>query len=216
MEEKQISEIESLGLIQQMIQTAKQEQRDDGKGWIIWGWMLFLASVLTVINMHARWIDDIFAFWNVFGVISLIYFAYGAVKFLFFSKRKRVRTYTGDLFSKLNTGFFISLMFVIISINVSSRVIYEQCPTLALTPVRIGFALLINLYAFWVLIYGTVLNFRPSIIGAYITWAIGFAALFTRSFEVAMLLHAAAALCGYIVPGHLANRAFRKTTTAGV
>jgi hypothetical protein len=51
MEEKQISEQESLSIIQKMIQTAKKEQIDDGKGWIIWGWMLFMASVLTVLNL---------------------------------------------------------------------------------------------------------------------------------------------------------------------
>jgi hypothetical protein len=196
MEEKQISEHEGLLLIQQMIQTAKKEQKDDGKGWIIWGWMLFLASILTVMNINFKWFQTFF-FWNFFGVITLVALAYQTVSYLFIRKTEKVRTYTKDLCQRLNTGFFISLMFIIVAINVNIS------PT-------IGFSLLISLYAFWILIYGSALNFRPSIIAAYITWGIGFVSLFMKGFEQVMLLHAAAVLVGYIIPGHIANNEFRK------
>ena len=73
-----------------------------------------------------------------------------------------------------------------------------------------GFPLLINLYAFWILIYGSALSFKPSVIAAYIVWAIGFVALFVKTFDVVMLLHAAAVLAGYIIPGHIANNEFKK------
>ena len=53
MEDKPINEQEGLDLIRQMIHTAKKEQKDDGRGWIIWGWMLFLASVLTVAEVFS-------------------------------------------------------------------------------------------------------------------------------------------------------------------
>ena len=76
--------------------------------------------------------------------------------------------------------------------------------------VNAGFAILMSTYAFWVLIYGAALNFRPSIVGAYIIWAIAFIALFIKSLEWIMLLHALAVLMGYIVPGHLANKEFKK------
>src|SRR6476620_1946692 len=196
MEEKQISEHEGLLLIQQMIQTAKKEQKDDGKGWIIWGWMLFLASILTVMNINFKWFQSFF-FWNFFGLITLVALAYQTVSYLFFQKTEKVRTYTKDLFQRLNTGFFISLMFIIVAINVN------------ISPTT-GFSLLISLYAFWILIYGSALNFRPSIIAAYLTWAIGFVSLFMKNFEQVMLLHAAAVLVGYIIPGHIANNEFRK------
>ena len=196
MEEKQISEHEGLLLIQQMIATAKKEQKDDGKGWIIWGWMLFLASLLTVLNIHFGWFQTFF-FWNFFGVITLVALSYQTISYLFMRKTEKVHTYTKDLFQRLNTGFFISLMFIIVAINVNIS------PT-------IGFSLLISLYAFWILIYGSALNFRPSIIAAYLTWGIGFVSLFAKSFEQVMLLHAAAVLVGYIIPGHIANNEFRK------
>jgi hypothetical protein len=196
MEEKTITEQESLSIIRQMIETAKKEQKDDGKGWIIWGWLLFLASVCSFINQAYQWFSQFF-FWNIFGVFSLVLLSYSAIRYLFVKRKERVRTYTKDLFDKLNIGFFISLMLVIVSMNAG------------VNPLK-GFALLLGLYGFWILIYGAVLNFKPSIIGAYATWAFAFASLFVTSFGWTMLLHAVAVLCGYIVPGHIANKEFNK------
>lgn len=209
MEEKQLSERESLHLIEQMISMAKKEQRDDGRGWIIWGWLLFLASLLTVANMRFDWFATFF-FWNAFGVFTLLMFAYESVAKRFFNRGVRVKTYTGDLFSRLNTGYFICLVFIIVALNIGTREISRKYGVIDPTFINIGFALLINLYAFWVLIYGTALNFRPSIIAAYCTWAIGLVALFVQDFEKVMLLHALAVFAGYILPGHIANREFKR------
>lgn len=209
MDEKQLSERESLHLIQQMISMAKKEQRDDGRGWIIWGWLLFVASLLTVANIRFDWFG-IFFFWNAFGVFTLLMFVYETIAKRFFKSGVRVKTYTGDLFSRLNTGFFICLVFIIVALNVGSRIIIEKYGVIDLTFINIGFALLINLYAFWVLIYGTALNFKPSIVAAYGTWAIGLVALFVQDFETVMLLHALAVFVGYILPGHMANREFKR------
>jgi len=195
-EEKQLTQQESFLIIQQMIETAKHEQKDNGKGWIIWGWQLFFASVLMVINLKTHWVSTYF-FWNIFGGISLLFLLYSVLKYLFFKPRERVKTYTRDIFQRLNIGFFTSLMFIIVAINVG------------IDP-KIGFPLLINLYGFWVLIYGTALNFKPSVIGAFVTWALGFAGLFVKTFEWVMIIHAAAVLCGYIIPGHIANMEFKK------
>lgn len=200
MEDKQITERESLLLIQQMIQTAKTEQKDDGKGWILWGWLLFAASVLTYLNIKNDWYNTFF-FWNLFGAFAILFFLYNAVRYFFFRKLHRVRTYTGDLFEKLNVGFFLTLFLIIVSINVG------------VAPTK-GFSLLIGLYAFWVLVYGTALNFKPSIVAAFVMWGIAFGCLFLEDFTLVMLLHGLAVLVGYIIPGHIANREFRKVNRA--
>jgi hypothetical protein len=196
--EKELSQEESLMIIQQMINTAKKEQKDDGRGWIIWGWMLFVASILTVINLHYKCFN-LFFFWNILGVFTLIFLSVDLVKAFVIKDKARVKTYTKSLFDKLNAGFFICIMFNILAIN------------LGVGPVK-GFALLIGLYGFWILIYGTALDFKPSVIASFITWTFGFIALFQTDFEVVMLLHAGAVLVGYIIPGHIANREFKKIT----
>jgi hypothetical protein len=196
MDESQFTHTDSLRLIEQMIHTAKREQKDDGKGWILWGWLLFLASAFTWINHRTGWVDMYF-FWNLFGGLSFVLLGWGIVRRLTGRNRTPVKTYTRDLFDKLNTGFFISLMLIIVAMNVG------------IDP-RYGFALLLGLYGFWILIYGAVLNFKPSVIGAYIVWACAFVSLFATNFGQTMLLHAFAVLCGYIIPGHLANIEFNK------
>ncbi|MGZ5286457.1 MAG: hypothetical protein ACXWB9_04690 [Flavisolibacter sp.] len=196
MEDKNLTEKESLDLIRQMIQTAKNEQKDNGMGWILWGWLLFFASVLTLLNEYMEWFNTFF-FWNVFGLVTLLLLAYEVYRYFTGKSKKKVRTYTNDLFDKLNTGFFISLLLIIFSINMGVHPI-------------MGFGLLLGLYGFWILIYGAVMNFKPSIIGAYITWAFAFGSLFAEDFKLTMLLHALAVLFGYIIPGHIAYKEFKK------
>lgn len=199
MEEKQISGQEGLAIIQQMINTAKKEQKDNGMGWIIWGWLLFLASVFTYINIKTQWRSTWF-FWNLFGVLTLVVLLYQVIRYSFFRRKDKVRTYMKDLFEKLNVGFFIQLFFVILAMN------------LGISPLK-GFAILIGTYGFWILIYGALLDFKPSIIGAFVTWAFGIGALFAESFEQTMILHGAAVLFGYIIPGHIAYKEFKKLST---
>jgi MFS family permease len=208
--ENEMTQQESLQIIQQMIQSAKQEQKDDGKGWIIWGWMLFIASVATIPNLVYKWLPTFF-FWNAFGAASIVLGIFAAGKVIFFRKNKPVKTYTHDIFRKLNAGFFVSLMFIIIATNIG------------ISPI-IGFPLMMSLYGFWILIYGSMLNFKPSIIGAYIMWALAFIALFiprivdspvddqTKLFMWVMALHALGILCGYIIPGHIAKSEFKKVS----
>jgi hypothetical protein len=113
-------------------------------------------------------------------------------------KARRFRTYTAALFEQLNTGFFISLIIIVLSMNTGK-----------VNPIQ-GFALLLGLYGFWILIYGATLNFKPSVIGAYFTWACALVSLYVDSFTWTMLIHAIAVAGGYIIPGHLANREFSK------
>jgi MFS family permease len=201
MEDKIISEKESMLLIQQMITTAKKEQTDSGVGWIVWGWLLFFASIFTYLNEQYNWLSTFF-FWNMFGIAAILMVLYEVAKYFFGTKTEKVKTYTGDLFDRLNIGFGISLLLIIMSMNIN----YPS----TVPPVK-GFTLLLGLYGFWILIYGTVLNFKPSIIGAFITWGFAFAGLFVHQgrFDITMILHAAAVLCGYIIPGHIANVQFR-------
>ncbi len=210
MEEKQLTERESLQLIQQMVSLAKKEQSDDGWGWILWGWMILLASMLTVANLKFHWLSTFF-FWNLFGGFTVIYFLVEIIRQSFFHRPQKVKTYAGDLFTRLDAGFFMALMFIIVVINYGTRIIRARYGAFDPLIINMGFALLINLYAFWILVYGTALNFRPSIVGAYCAWIIGFAAIFANDFEVVMWLHALAALVGYIIPGIMANKEFRKT-----
>jgi hypothetical protein len=194
-----LTEKESLRLIQEMIGIAKQEQKDDGKGWILWGWLLFLASICSFLNNRLNWSFSQYAFWNAFGIFTICYFVYVIIRYFFFRKNAGVKTYAQDFLHKLNLGFIISMFFIILTIN------------LGILPVNTGFILLINLYGFRILMQGTALHFRPFVIGAVICWVMAFAGLFIKSFDWMMVVHAIAILFGYVIPGHMANHDFKKS-----
>ncbi|MEO6582949.1 MAG: hypothetical protein ABIO05_01420 [Ferruginibacter sp.] len=187
---------ESLQIIREMIYSAKQDQKDNGMGWIIWGWMLFLASLLTVLNIHLQIVKTYF-FWNMFGVATIIMLLASNLR----KRNKKINsatTYTKEIFNKLNIGFTITLVIIVVAINVSIG--------------RVGgFALLTALYGFWVLIYGAIFNFKPSLIAAYFVWAFALAGLFVQTFEWVMIFHGLAVLAGYIIPGHIAYNGFNKS-----
>lgn len=195
-EEKQMTGHDSLAIIQQMIYAAKQDQKDDGAGWILWGWLLFSSSLLTVANIQFGWFGTFF-FWNVFGLIALLLLIASIIKKLVLRRTKKVRTYMKDVFDKLNIGFTLLLLLIILAMNVDLK------PT-------IGFPLLTGLYAFWIMIYGALLNFKPSVIASYIVFGLALTSMFVPAFQWVMALHALAALIGYIIPGHIAYNAFKK------
>ena len=188
---------ESLQIIQDMIRSAKQEQKDNGMGWIVWGWMLFLASAFTVINLHVNVVKTFF-FWNTFGIATIVMLIFSSIRNNN-KKSHRVTTYIKEIFNKLNIGFTITLLVIIVAINVG------------VGPIK-GFALLTALYGFWVLIYGALFNFKPSIIASYFVWALAIAGLFVQSFEWVMILHGSAVFIGYIIPGHIAYKEFTKSS----
>src|SRR5256885_146643 len=117
MEDKNLSGQESLQLIQQMIQAAKEEHQENGGSWLLWGWQLFGASILSMVFAYMEWWDYISWVWS--GMLLL-----GVLFHTFIQIRKReqkiVTSYVQDMLQKFGTGFFISL-FIMIAASMISK-----------------------------------------------------------------------------------------------
>ena len=90
--EQPLSKEKSLEIIQQMINQAKSNITDNGLGWLLWGTMIFAASLLTWFFIYTN-ADNIFLGWNFFGIITIALLSYEFFK----PKKKKVRTYVDDL-----------------------------------------------------------------------------------------------------------------------
>lgn len=199
MEEKKLSEKDSLALINEMIQVAKEDHYENGDGWLIWGWLLFVASILSVVFSYADLRRYIGLVWLSILFLGLIIYVFGHV---LSKRRQRVKTYVQVLLDRLGTGFFISLFAL-----VGASYLFNRTGSNDQTFV---FGYYYILYAFWMFIHGSAIHFRPLIIGAIVNWIAGMAIFFIQDFKYDMMISTVAILVGYLIPGYLLRAAFRK------
>lgn len=193
MEEKKLSGEESLLLIRQMIQVAKDEHREKGDGWLIWGWLLFVASISSAILSYAKLGRYVGWVWLGILAIGLIVYALGHLRQ---QRKEKVHTYVQELLNKIERGFFISLFAIVASIYISNS--------------NFSFGYFYILYAFWMFIHGSAIRFKPLIIGAWVNWAAAIAIFLVNNFQYDMMISALAVLVGYLIPGYMLRAEFRK------
>ena len=194
--DQQLSKEKSMEIIHQMINQAKTNFTDNGLSWLLWGIMIFLASLSTYFFLYVG-ADNIFLGWNIFGVITILFLLYD----IFRPKKKLVRTYVGDLMRLVDIGFIISLFTIIFAINI------------AVNP-NSGFGFFLMIFAFLMLVKGGAVKSRSLMIGAAVNWAGAIAIFINKEFKYDMLIMAGAVLIGYIIPGLLLWLQYRKLNQA--
>ena len=178
-----LSNEKSLEIIRQMIGQAKDNITDSGISWLLWGTMLFLASLSTFIFINIG-SESIFLGWNIFGAVTIVLLVYDVVR----PKKKKVKTYVDDLMKMVDIGFFVCIFVVILSINISVRP-------------NDGFGFMLMVFAFLMLVKGGALKSKALMIGAVVNWACAIAIFINKEFRYDMLIMAGAVLTGYIIPG---------------
>jgi hypothetical protein len=203
MEKNNLSGSDSIRIIEQMIGRAKQEEKDSGRGWIIWGWMLFLASIINYVMILVAAPKPYFV-WVIFGIASMVFVLFSMIRKRFFFKGAAgVKTYTNELVDKMGAAFFISLVIMVIGNDLTG-----------LNSTGVNFAYLLLLYGFWMYIHASAFRFNLLRAGAFINWA-GAIIIFIFYKEMGkniLLVHAACVALGYIIPGHIAQQRFGSAT----
>lgn len=194
--DQQLTNQQSLDIIQQMIAQAKTNISDNGLGWLLWGTMIFLASFSTYFFINAD-APNIYLGWNIFGVFTIVMLTYDIFK----PKKKKVRTYVSDLLRLVDLGFTISLFTVIFAINFA-------------VSANGGFGFFLMIFAFLMLIKGGAVKSRSLMVGAAVNWAGAIAMFVNKEFKYDMLIMAGAVLIGYIIPGLLLWMKYKKLNTS--
>lgn len=175
-----------------MINQAKTNISDNGLGWLLWGTMIFLASLSTYFFINVGTVN-IYLGWNIFGVFTIVMLAYDIFK----PKKKKVSTYVGDLLRLVDIGFTICLFTIIFAINFAISA-------------NGGFGFFLMIFAFLMLIKGGAVKSSALMIGAVVNWAGAIAMFLNKDFKYDMLIMAGAVLIGYIIPGFLLWQQYRK------
>jgi len=192
--EKQLTESESLEVIQRMLLTVKNDLEDDSFYFLLWGWLVFVASLAQYILMNMEYDKPYIGWMILMPAGGLFSFLYGRKQ----NKNKKVKTYIDELMGYVLIAFLVSLFMVLFF----QGMLKLNC-----------YPMVMMVYGIWLFISGGAIKFKPLIAGGIINWVLCIAAFFV-SFEVQLLLLALAVLLGYIIPGHMLKSKYQKLKTA--
>ena len=183
--EKQMSETEGFEIIQKMINTVKSEIDDHSFYNLLWGWLVFVASLGHYFLMMTDYAYP-FITWILMPVGGVVTVLYSAKH----KREKKVGTYLDDLMKYVLTAFLVSLGIVLFS---QAKLQLNTYP------------MVMMIYGIWLFISGGTIRFRPLMIGGIINWILAVVAFFLP-FDQQLLLLALAVLLGYIIPSYQFRR----------
>ncbi|MCB2379349.1 hypothetical protein LGH70_17255 [Hymenobacter sp. BT635] len=189
--DKPLTGAESLHLIHQMIREAKQELSDNSFDLLLWGWLVLVSTLVHYGLLQANYDKPWLAWPILMSLGSVVAFVHGVRR----GRRERTRTAQGDFMVYLWSGFGV-MMSMLLGVGAA----YGW---------KTAYPLIIALYGLGTFATGGALRFRPLIWGGATCWLLATVA-FRVSFDLQLLLVAAAVLVAYIIPGHLLKIQYRR------
>ncbi len=186
-----LNEQESLRIIHEMIASVKCGIKDNGFFYLLWGWLVFIASLSNYFLQFVFGFDMPWLPWAILMPLGMITSMIAGAKL---EKKKKVKTYIDDFLKYLLIAFLVCLFITLF---------FMQQFQLSCYPV------VMMLYGIWLFVSGGAIRFRPLIIGGVINWILAIVALFV-TFDYQLLLISTAVFLGYIIPGHILNYQFKR------
>ena len=179
-----------LNVIYDMIENSKIRIRENAFFYLLWGWLVLLAS-LTHFIMWKFGIFYSFLAWPVIMTAGMVISVIAGIRT---GKRAGYRTHIDTAVIYLWYGFFFTLM-VLIAFASGGKISWE-----------ITNALIISMYGLGTFVSGGILKFKPLIVGGICCWFIALCAFFVPG-EYALLLVSISIIIAYLIPGYLLRKA---------
>jgi hypothetical protein len=218
MEDKQISEQESLQLITEMIQKAKRNFHESGTAAILWGAVVAVCGLVSFAEL--QWGFDIgFDIWIVTlaAVLPQIFISIRE------RKQRKVLTHNEAVLNHVWIAYAISIFALIFYLNiipdVTDQLLANEGAQVLEHDVRTGLekpfhyftassgSLFLLLYAIPTLITGLAYRFRPMLIGAAFCYVLFAVSLFAP-LKWDMLFQGLAAIISWLIPGLLLRKRY--------
>jgi hypothetical protein len=208
---KSLSESESLALITQMINKAKDSYHDTGLGAMMWGAVVAICSLVKLSEIHFgyRLPFDIY----LLTLVAIIPQVFITIK----EKRERkAKSYDDAYMDYIWLGFGISIFLMIHTVNlVFAGLSPLQEEYRLLSGQESGFhfyefvsPLFLILYGLPTFITGAACRFKPMLWGGLFCWACCVITIYTP-IKVDLLLTAASAILAWFVPGLIMEKEYR-------
>lgn len=192
MEEKSITERESIILIASMINKAKSQVSENGFLFILWGWVILICCVVQLLSDHFFHYPKAYYIW--FSTYAVVIF-----QIIYLVRKKKsefAKTYTEEIIG------FVWIAFAIGAVLMVFICIRFETPQLVLP-------LLLVFYGLPTFLSGAILKFTPLMIGGSCCWILAFVSTFI-GFEFQMVLIAIAVIAAWLIPGYLLQAKFKK------
>lgn len=190
--EKLMTETESMQLISSMINKAQNRYSENGMLYLLWGWLILVCCLVQFTALYFFDNQNAYYIWYVTWLAPI----YQVIYLRGFSKKRRVKTYTGEIIG------FVWLVFVICIAMIVFTLIYLKAYS-AINP-----AVLI-MYGMPTFLSGIILKFKPLRIGGICCWLLSILSAFA-DYEFQLLLIALAVALAWIIPGYLLKAKFKK------
>jgi hypothetical protein len=191
---EQLSRSQSLDIISEMINKAKNQFSEDGSMYLLWGWVILFCGIShfvldVVVKYEQPWLV-----WSVTWIIAIYMILVLRRK----EQHRKVKTYTEELLRYVWLSFVImmTLSFFMLQKFVPSFWLYQYM-----------FVLLF--YGMPTFLSGVILQFKPLIVGGVVCWLLAAVSGFVN-FHYHPLLIALAVIIAWIIPGYTLKARFRK------
>lgn len=192
MEEKELSEKESLALISNMISKAKNHYYESGLGALLWGFTNVICFTLAYMDSTLTWFKMPFDPFYLMGITFILQFYFDRKE----RKFKKTVTYNDEAHKYVWIAFTISI-FILLIVNNITHIGY------------IVFPLLLLLFAIPTFISGCINKFKPLIIWGIACWILCIIAFLYQSYFTYLLV-ALGATFAWIIPGFILRKRFYK------
>jgi hypothetical protein len=181
---------EKLNVIYDMIENSKTQIRENAFFYLLWGWLVLIASLSHFVMMQY---DVFYSFlaWPVLMTAGMVVSIIAGIRM---GKRAGYRTHIDTAIIYLWWGFFFALM-LIIAFSAGGKISWEMSNILIIT-----------LYGLGTFVSGGILKFRPLIIGGMSCWIIALSKFFIPD-KYSLLLVAVSIIIAYLIPGYMLRKA---------
>lgn len=181
---------EKLDIIYDMIENSKNQIRENGFFYLLWGWLVLIASLSHFFMMKMGIIYSYLA-WPVIMTVGMVISIIAGIRM---GKKAGHKTHIDNAIIYLWYGFFFAIL-VILALSAGRKISWE-----------VSNAIIIVMYGLGTFVSGGILKFKPLIIGGISCWIIALG-IFVVPGEYMLLLVALSIIIAYLIPGYLLRRA---------
>jgi len=178
-----LNEEKSLDIITEMINRAKGNIQSEYVFFLIWGWIIALASLANFYLLRFTSYEHPWQAWYLIGVGVILSIWYGYR----LGKKAKVKTYTDKIYGQLWLAFLVGYFIVLFFMKDIDYKISPIIMILAGTSTYMS---------------GIVIKFKPLVYGGILLWLTA-VINFLIPADMQLLVNGVSIMIGYLVPGYM-------------